>query len=134
VGSPPDPVLTDKRRTSRLCVSPKNGENALEVTRAPHEQPIEALGTHRSNKSLGDSIRLWRLNRRPSHSTANRLEHVIKPARAFSIVIADQQANRFRSLGERLPNNAPIRFLLTTASEAREATAFSDSALQEIGT
>jgi hypothetical protein len=84
----------------------KNRQNALEVTRTHNEQPIEALGPHRSNKSLRDSIRLWRLNRRPSDPNADRLKHVIKAAREFSIVIPDQQANRFRSLSER-PRELP---------------------------
>ena len=82
-------------RTMSIVMVKKHRQHTLEVTRTPNEQPIEALGPHRSNKSLRHTIRLWRLDRRPSDPHSDRLENVIKAACEFSIVVPDQHANRF---------------------------------------
>ena len=82
-------------RAVSIVMINQHWQHALEVARTDNQQPIEALGPHRSNKSLRDAIRLWSLNRGPSDPNPNRLEDVIKAACELSIVIPDQHANRF---------------------------------------
>jgi len=79
----------------------EHGEDALEVTRIENQQPIEALGTNGSHESFRDPVRLRRQNRRAHDTNAPALKHLIETPREFPIVIAEQETNWFRALGER---------------------------------
>ena len=65
-------------------------ENALEVTRIANEQPIETFGANGPNEAFRDPVRLRYLNRRAHEANAGALKHLIKAAREFAIVIANQ--------------------------------------------
>ena len=76
-------------------------ENALEVTRIANEQPIETFGANGPNEAFRDPVRLRYLNRRAHEANAGALKHLIKAACEFAIMIANQEANRFRAVRER---------------------------------
>jgi hypothetical protein len=69
-----------------------NEHRALEVTRIANEQPIETFGMNGPNEAFRDPVGLRYLNRRAHEAHAGALKHLIKAAREFAIVIANQQS------------------------------------------
>jgi hypothetical protein len=68
-------------------------EDLPQVTTADDQQPVEALGAHRTNPPLRVGVRVRRLHRRHEHVDTLRLKHVIEPAAELRVSIANEEAH-----------------------------------------
>jgi hypothetical protein len=75
-----------------------DAQHAFEVAAVEDQQPVEALGAHGFDEALGDRVRFGRANRRPDDLDAFAAEDAVEVTRELAVAIADQEANRRRSL------------------------------------
>src|ERR1039458_7804295 len=66
-------------------------EDALEMTLASDEQPVEALGPCGANEALGERVGTRRADRGLDHSGTNRCQHFIEGPDELGISISDQE-------------------------------------------
>src|SRR5262245_40242947 len=97
-----------RRREVDASVSPmtvvmitEHRQHALEGTAIKKHEPVEAFRTNGPDKSFGDPVRLWHLDRRSNDSDTRALEHLVKASRKFSVVIANQDTHGIRAVDER---------------------------------
>jgi len=77
----------------------EHGQGSPEMSGA--EEPVETLGPGGPHEAFGDPVRLWRLNGGADDPGALRFEHRIKAGRELPITVANEKADRLRSVGER---------------------------------
>jgi hypothetical protein len=84
----------------------EHGQGSLEMRGADDQEPVETLGPGGPHEAFGDPVRLWRLNGCADDPGALRFEHRIKAGRELPITVANEKADRLRSVGER-PRDLP---------------------------
>jgi hypothetical protein len=70
-----------------------DAQHSFEVAVVEDQQPVEALGAHRSDEALGDSVRLGRLDRCPQDPDPFAAEDLIEGAAVFAVSVAEQEAD-----------------------------------------
>ncbi len=73
-------------------------KHSFEVAAVEDQQPVEALGAHGSDEALCDRVRFGRADRRPDDLDAFAAEDGVEVTSELAVAIADQEANRRRSL------------------------------------
>jgi hypothetical protein len=67
-------------------------EDLLQVTTADDQQPVEALGTDRTDPTLRIGVRIRRLDRRDQHLGTLGPEHVVEPTTELGVAVAEHKA------------------------------------------
>jgi hypothetical protein len=75
-----------------------DAQDALELSAAGDQEPIEAVAASRANEALSDRVRLRRSKWRADDLDAFAFEDVVEVAAEFAVSIVDQEAGWCRSL------------------------------------
>jgi hypothetical protein len=73
-------------------------EDLLQATTADDQQPVEALGTDRTDPTLGVGIRVRRLDRRHQHLGTLGAEHLVEPVTKLGVAVAEHKAQSLSSI------------------------------------
>src|SRR6266536_361542 len=75
-------------------MAPVGAEHVFEVAAAEDEDPVEAVGANRAYPTLGEGVRVRRLDRRADHLDAFRPKDVVERAAELAVAIMDEEPER----------------------------------------
>jgi hypothetical protein len=87
-------------RTVGVVVLDIDVEDLLEVAAPDDQQPVQALGPHRSDPALRVGVGVRRLHRRDQHLGALGAEHVVEAAGELRVAVAQHEAQLSSSFAE----------------------------------
>jgi hypothetical protein len=70
-----------------------DAQHPFEVTAVKDQQPVETLGTHRSDEALGDRVCPGRSDQCLHHSDPFAAEDLIEGTAVFAVAVSDQQTD-----------------------------------------
>ena len=76
-------------------------EDPFEMSPAPYQDPVEALGPHCPHPELGEGVSPSRTDRRADHGDALSPEALVEGARILGVPVADQEPDRHGSVLQR---------------------------------
>src|SRR6266566_5719969 len=68
-----------------------DAEDALELSAAEDQDPVEALAPRAANPALDVRVRVWRLDRCPDHPDPLAAEDCVEGATELRVTVVDQQ-------------------------------------------
>ena len=77
-----------------VVVAAVDAEHVLEMAAAEDEDPVEAVGANRAHPTLGEGVRVRRLDRRADHLDAFRPEDLVERAAELRVAIMDEEPER----------------------------------------
>src|SRR6266536_3286580 len=75
-------------------MAPVGAEHVFEVAAAEDEDPVEAVGANRAYATLGEGVRVRRLNRRADHLDAFRPDDLVERVAELGVAIMDEEPER----------------------------------------
>ena len=77
-----------------VVVAAVDAEHVFEMAAAKDEDPVEAVGANGAYPTLGEGVRVRRLDRRADHFDAFRPEHLVEGVAEFRVAIVDEEPER----------------------------------------